>query len=55
MLPPGPQPTCLGRALALHKEGVYCVLLQKLNKKGSNVNSKRKTNKSQLPRQPNLQ
>lgn len=42
-LPPGPQQTCSGRALALHKEGVYCVLPQKLYKKGSNVNSKRKT------------
>lgn len=55
MLPPGPQPTCSGRALALLKEGVYWVLPQKLYKKGSNVNSKRKTSKSQLPQQPNLQ
>lgn len=47
--PAASRATCSGRALALNKEGVYCVLPQKLYKKGSNVNSKRKTNQVPTP------
>lgn len=43
VLPPRPQLTCSGRALAPHKEGVVPPSSVKSYKKGSNVNSKRKS------------